>query len=159
MKKRLINRWIYYRICRLLLKFKSRTKKRVKLNRIQDKMMRIVLSLIYDSNSELSINPTVDSMIGEKYYIKKINKNGTIDKYMTLSKASSGYNVTLIGNDIVDNTKHTYHYEVLFDDASGAQMIDKIIRIIRRRRNKMEVFIRKDYEKSLEEVLKNINKH
>jgi len=157
MKKR-INRWLFYRISRLSVKAKWSRTKTSNLTRIQESTLKITLALITDNESELLINPTFDESIGEKYYIKKITDDGEIEKFVTISKTSMGYNITLIGHEIIEDVRHNYHYDIWFNDDYGKVIVDKFIRVIKRRRNKMESEIRRGDEKNLDLILKKLNK-
>lgn len=154
--KEKLNRWLYYRIARLSIKAKWAKYPSSDLSDIQKNMLEITSTLISDSQSELLSNPVIDDKVGEKYYIKKTNDNGVIEKFITISKISSGYNIELIGGENIDGVKHNYHFDVWFDDKCGVKIIEKFKRVLKRRRNKMEAEIRKDDEKTLELILKNL---
>lgn len=123
------------------------------LTNVQRKTMDITMSLISDSKSELLINPSMD---GEKYYIKKHNTSGEVDKFISISKTSMGYSITLIGHEDSVNVKHKYHYDIWFNDSCGLVMINKFRRVLKRRRDTMERDMMKDDEQTLELILEKL---
>lgn len=156
MKK--INRWIFYRFARLSIKAKWSRNKLPKLSKIQKNTMDITLALMTDSDSDLIFNPNIDKKVGEKYYIKKSNEEGGVEKFITITKTSMGYSIAVIGSEMIEGVKHNYHLDIWFNETCGKVIIEKFMRILRNRRNKMESEIRKDDEKTLEMILKKLKK-
>jgi len=142
--------WLKYRFLKILLKIRKSKEDGIRLSDVQKRMMDIVSVVIYDTRSELMINPTIDSKIGEKYYIRKTNKVGEIEKFITITRNHDGYNVALIGNEIIGGVNYSYHFDVWFSETSGQNLIKKFIRVLKQRRDKMELRIRKDDEKTLD---------
>lgn len=155
MRKR-INRWVFYRFARLSIKAKWSRNKLPELSKVQKDIMKITLTLIADNESELLINPTYDERIGEKYYVKKENSNGQVEKFVTISKTSSGYMITVIGHESFESDKYNYHYDIWFNENCGGMIVEKFKRVIRRRRNKMESEMRRGDEKTLELIIKKL---
>jgi hypothetical protein len=155
MKKRL-RRWLYYRFARLSVKAKWSRNKLPELTKVQEDIMKITFALIADNESELLINPTYDERVGEKYYIKKTTDSGEIEKFITISKTSSGYMITVVGHEIIADDKYNYHYDTWFNETVGRMIVEKFTRVIRRRRNKMESEMRKGDEKVLELIIKKL---
>lgn len=151
-----IRRWFYYRFARLSVKAKLAKNEKVVLNNIQSKIMSITLATINDVDSELLINPTIDYNVGEKYYVKKFNPNGDVEKFITISKTSDGFSIALVGREIIEGEKHSYHFDVWFNDSFGSIIIDRFKRNLKRRRDKMEAEIRKDDLQTLDLILKKL---
>ena len=151
-------RWIYYRFTRFSVRNKWSKNKIPDLSKVQEHILKITLALISDNDSELLINPTIDSNVGEKYYIKKLGEDEEIEKFVTISKTSTGCSVALMGHEIIEGSKHNYHYEVWLSESCGNVIADKFSRVIRRRRNKMESEIRKGDERTLELIIKKLEK-
>ena len=149
-----IKRWFYYRLARLSVRAKLVKNDKTDLTNIQKKIIEITLHSINDSDSELLINPMIDYQVGEKYYIKKYDVSGNVEKFITVSKMTNGCSIALIGHEIIDNEKHSYHFDVWFNEGFGSFIIGRFKRNLKRRRDKMEVEIRKDDEKTLELILK-----
>lgn len=145
-----ISRWFRYRALKTLVKFRKAKVEEIELNEIQKRVFNIVSMVIYDNRSELMINPTIDTKVGEKYYIKKSNKDGDIEKFITITRNSEGYNVALIGHELINGSNYNYHFDVSFNDISGQLLVKKFIRVIKQRRDRMEWKIRKDDEKILD---------
>lgn len=160
MKKlyRKINRWFFYRFSRLLIKSKWSKSYETELSDIQKKVLEITVSSIQDLDSELLINPMIDNEIGEKYYIKKYNVDGDVEKFITISKMTSGCSVALVGHEIIDNIKHSYHFDIWFGERFCVLMVGKFKKNLKRRRDRMETDIRKDDERTLELILKKTKK-
>jgi hypothetical protein len=118
--------------------------------------MLITTTLIKNNLSELLINPEVDIKFGEKYYIKKVNKNGDVEKFITISKTSDGYNVALIGREVVNGSNYHFHFDVWFNNTAGNLIVQKFIRVLKNRRNKMEEKIFHDDEKILDLIFEKI---
>lgn len=148
-----IKRWWFYRLCRLSVRTKWGKTNILELTKVQNKTMKITMALISDNKSELLINPNIDTIAGEKYYIKKNNKSGDVDKFVSISKTSMGYSVTLIGHESTDGVKHNYHYDIWFNEDYGLVMVNKFKRVLKRRRDMMELDMRKDDEQTLELIL------
>jgi hypothetical protein len=157
MRKRL-KRWLYYRFARLSVKAKWSKNRLPELSKVQKDIMKITLVLIADNESELLINPTYDESIGEKYYVKKNGVDGEIEKFVTISKTSTGYMITVIGHENFEDVKHNYHYDIWFNETCGRTIVEKFTRVIRRRRNRMESEIRKGDERTLELIIKKLEK-
>jgi len=151
-----IKRWLKYKIIRASIKIKWAKIEEVKLNKVQERVMHITTSLIRNNRSELLINSEVNIKFGEKYYIKKVNNDGEVEKFITLSKTSDGYNVALIGQEFVDGNKYHYHFDVWFNEASGSLILQKFIRVLKNRRNRMEERICRDDEKILDIILERV---
>lgn len=151
-----ISRWLYYKFTRLSIKAKWSRNKLPELTKIQKYTMDITLTLMADNDSELMINPSIDERVGEKYYVKKNKENGEVEKFITITKTSMGYSIAVMGHEYIEETKHSYHLDIWFNDVCGRMIVDKFTRILRRRRNKMENEIRKDDEKTLELILKKL---
>lgn len=149
-----IKRWFYYRFTRLSIKAKIYKNDKSALTDIQKKIMEITLHSINNNDSELLINPMIDYNVGEKYYIKKYNANNDVEKFITISKMTTGCSVGLIGHEMIDGEKHSYHFDIWFNDGFTSFMIDKFKRNLKRRRDRMEAEIKKDDEKTLELILK-----
>lgn len=150
-----INRWFFYRFSRLSIKWKNYSKNsEVELTNIQKKVLEITISSIQDLDSELLINPMIDNEIGEKYYVKKYNSENEVEKFITISKMTSGCSVALVGHEIIDNVKHSYHFDIWFSERFCIFLVDKFKRNLKRRRDKMEIDIRRDDEKTLALILK-----
>lgn len=156
--KNKLSRWFYYRFSRLSVKAKWAKNKLPDLSKTQKTAMDITLTLMSDSDSELMINPSIDVKVGEKYYIKKNDENDNIEKFITVSRMSNGYNIAIIGHEMIEGSKYNYHLDVWLNDVCGKIIVDKFKRIIRNRRNKMEADIRKDDEQTLELILKKLKK-
>ena len=153
-----IKRWLYYRFTRLSIKAKWSRNKLPELSKTQRTAMDITLTLMMDSDSDLMINPSIDENVGEKYYIKKNNEEGGIEKFVTITRTSMGFSIGIIGNELIEGVRHSYHLDIWFNETCGRLIIDKFTRILRHRRNKMESEIRKDDEKTLELILKKLKK-
>lgn len=149
-----IKRWFYYRITRLTVKAKWNKDNQNDLSNIQRKIMYITVSSISNEDSELLINPMIDYDIGEKYYIKKYNNEGDVEKFITISKMTSGYSISVVGHEFIEHTRHRYHFDVWFPDSFGIKMISRFKKNLKRKRDKMETEIRKDDEKTLDLILK-----
>ena len=157
MRKRL-KRWLYYRFARLSVKAKWSRNKLPELTKVQKDIMQITLALIADNESGLLINPTYDERVGEKYYVKKEGDDGEVEKFVTISKTSTGYMITVIGHESFETDKYNYHYDIWFNETCGKMIVDKFTRVIRRRRNKMESEMRKGDEKTLELIIKKLER-
>ena len=151
-------RWFYYRLVRLAVKTKELKTDEKPLTKIQERTMKITMALILDKECELLINPSHDVNVGERYYVKKLDDAGNAEKFITISKTHSGFNVTLIGHEILDGEKNNYHFDVWFGEYYGTKMVDRFMRVIRRRRMMLEVEMLKDDEKKLELILRKIEK-
>lgn len=149
-------RWLYYRFIRLAIRTKELKVDEKPLTKIQERTMKITMALILDKECELLINPSYDANAGERYYIKKVDDSGDLEKFITISKTHSGFNVTLIGHEILDGEKNNYHFDVWFGEYYGTKMVDRFMRVIRRRRMMLEVEMLKDDEKKLELILKKL---
>ena len=152
-------RWLYYRFIRLAVKTKELKTDEKPLTKIQERTMKITMSMILDKDCELLINPSYDLNVGEKYYIKKVDDSGELEKFITISKTHSGFNVTIIGHEILDGEKNNYHFDVWFSEFYGTKMVDRFMRVIRRRRMMLEVEMLKDDEKKLDLILKKIDRN
>jgi hypothetical protein len=153
---RVIKRWLKYKLIRASIKIKWNKIEEVKLNKVQERVMRITTSLIRNNRSELLINPEVNIKFGEKYYIKKVNSDGDVEKFITISKTSDGYNVALIGQELVNGINYHYHFDVWFNEVSGGLILQKFTRVLKNRRNKMEERICLDDEKTLDLILEKV---
>ena len=76
-------RWLYYRFIRLAVKTKELKTDEKPLTKIQERTMKITMSMILDKDCELLINPSYDLNVGEKYYIKKVDDSGELEKFIT----------------------------------------------------------------------------
>lgn len=153
-----INRWFYYRFARLSVRAKWSRVNLSELSKVQERTMKITLALMYDSDTEMLINPRVDEKVGEKYYIKKFNENNEPSVFVTISKNSNGYIFNIIGDEEIDGKEIRYHYDIWFNENYGNYVLEKFKRILRRRRNKMEQEIRKGDEETLDLILKKLEK-
>lgn len=142
--------WFKHRLFRVLVKIRKTKQDGVKLSEVQKRMIDIVSATMYDAKSELMINPTIDNKVGEKYYIRKTNKIGEIEKFITITRNHDGYNVALIGHEIIGGVNYSYHFDVWFNDISGQNIVKRFIRVIKQRRDFMESRIRKDDERTLD---------
>jgi len=158
MKER-FRRWLYYRIARLSVKAKWSRNKLPNLSETQLKLMDITLTLISNNECELLVNPIIDDRVGEKYYIKKNNSSDEVEKFITLTKLSTGWAISLIGHEIIDNDKYNYHFDVWFNDTCGSIITEKFTKVLKRRRNKMESDLRSGDEKTLNLILKKLKKY
>lgn len=149
-----IKRWFYYKVARLTVMAKWNKDTQSDLSDIQRKIMYITVSSISNEDSELLINPTIDIDIGEKYYIKKYSEGNDVEKFITISKMTSGYSISIVGHEHIDDTRHRYHFDVWFPDSFGLKIISRFKKNLKRRRDKMEMDIRRDDEKTLELILK-----
>lgn len=153
-----IKTWVFYRFARFSILTKPKINKS-DLSNVQQKLLEITLSAIRDKDSELLINPEIDNLAGEKYYIKKYNPdNNEVEKFITISKLTSGYNITMVGHEIIDNEKHKYHFDVWFSDIFGVFVVGRFVKNLRYRRDEMEYEIKKDDEKTLDLILKKYKK-
>lgn len=153
---RKIQNRLKYKIMRATIKIKWAKIQEIKLNKVQERVMLITTTLIKNNLSELLINPEVDIKFGEKYYIKKVNKDGEVEKFVTISRTSDGYNVALIGQEIVNGGNYHYHFDVWFNEAAGSLIVQKFIRVLKNRRNRMEERICHDDEKILDLILQKV---
>jgi hypothetical protein len=153
-----INRWVFYRIARLSIRAKWSKTNLSDLSNIQARVMGITLASIVDPDSEMMINPTIDYKVGEKYYIKKYDSKGDVEKFITISKTSSGYSISLVGHELIDDTTHKYHFDIWINDSCGQLIIERFRKNLKRRRDKMETEIRKDDEKTLDLILNKTKK-
>jgi hypothetical protein len=153
-----INRWVFYRITRLSIRAKWLKTNLSDLSNIQSRVMGITLASIVDPDSEMMINPTIDYKVGEKYYIKKYDSKGDVEKFITISKTSNGYSISLVGHELINGTTHKYHFDIWFNDSYGQLIIERFRKNLKRRRDKMEIEIRKDDEKTLDLILNKTKK-
>ena len=156
--KKIVSTWIYYRFARLSVRAKWAKNTIPELSKTQEKVLKITLASMFDENSELLINPTIDDKVGEKYYIKKIDTENNVEKFITISKTSMGYSIALIGHETMDDVRHDYHFDIWFNEVCGNIIIEKFRRILKRRRDKMEAEIRKDDERTLDLILSKMTK-
>jgi hypothetical protein len=155
--KNKISLWVYYRILRFIIKRRTEKENSITLTPIQEKVYKIVNALISEKNSELLINPSIEENIGEKYYIKTMQKD-KIEKFITISRTSMGYRVTIIGQEYIEPFLYNYHYDVSFDNTIGYKIVNKFIKSLKNRRNKVEKNIRLGDQKILELIFQNIKK-
>ena len=149
-----IKRWFYYRLTRLSVRTKLAKNERGQLTNIQKKIIEITIASINNKDSELLINPMIDHLVGEKYYIKKFDGDDNVEKFITISRISNGFSIELIGHEIIDGEKHNYHFDIWFSENFGHFITERFKRNLKRRRDNMESEIRKDDEKTLELILK-----
>ena len=141
-------------MARLSVKAKQAKNEKSGLTNIQKKIIEITLALINNKDSDLLINPMMDHLVGEKYYIKKFDADDNVEKFITISRISNGFSIELIGHEIIEGEKHNYHFDIWFNENYGYFIVEKFKRNLKRRRDKMEAEIRKDDEKTLELILK-----
>lgn len=149
-----IKQWFYYRLARLSVKAKQAKNEKDRLTNIQKKIIEITLALINNKDSDLLINPMMDHLVGEKYYVKKFDADDNVEKFITISRISNGFSIELIGHEIIEGEKHNYHFDIWFSENYGYFIVERFKRNLKRRRDKMEAEIRKDDEKTLELILK-----
>ena len=149
-----IKQWFYYRLAMLSVKAKQAKNEKDRLTNIQKKIIEITLALINNKDSDLLINPMMDHLVGEKYYVKKFDADDNVEKFITISRISNGFSIELIGHEIIEGEKHNYHFDIWFSENYGYFIVEKFKRNLKRRRDKMEAEIRKDDEKTLELILK-----
>jgi hypothetical protein len=121
-------------------KIASKQKSLETMTSTQKRAIDVVFELLKDEENDLLIAP-----LSNKYYLK----NDKINMLVTLiSSSNSGGFVNIINGK--------FHYDIWLDSFAFQYMLDRFMKVIDRRRNKMEGEIRAKVDESLETIYQNL---
>lgn len=135
---------IKYKLKKIAVRWRKRMPKDLGLTEVQQKAYDTTIQVISDKESNLSISPMSAKRIVKRSFLNENNETENV--FITLNR-----NHLLVINGV-------YHYDIYVDDRIRDHIIDKFDDKLERKINAMENQINSSVIKSLDEVMKKINK-